>query len=626
MANITLTNLPTVTGLTGSEPLLGVQSGASVQITTGQIVSLATGGAGALPLPVVAGGTGDTTLTAFGLMYGNGTNPVGVVSPPAGTNYVLVGSAGSAPSWQPTIPVTAGVDSIAFGTTGLTPSVATAGVITVAGTLAAKNGGTGQSSYTVGDLLYASSSTALSKLADVATGAVLISGGVGVAPSYSSSPTISGTTTSNFFIANGTISGSLSAGAYSYGTLPYSDVNIFASYQTSVNNYAQIILHNSSSGTTASTDIIVGNNNSTSTTFYGDFGMNSSGFTGTGALNAVNSVFLTSTSGDLAIGTTTANAIHFVVNSGATDAATISSAGVFSLGTALAVGSGGTGQSANWTQYGSIYASTTGVLASTATGTTGQPLLANTTSGPAFGNLAIGTANTNISGTLTITNGGTGQAAALTQYGIVYGASTTAMGITAAGTTGQFITATTAAAPSWNANINISSGALTIGVAGTTAGTLLLSGATSGTTTLAVAAAASGVLTLPSATTTLSGLNIAQTFTNTNTFYQIINTNNPVTVTSNAGTVPITYRLNTFTNSSAATMAITMAITSAVDGQMSIVRIYDFSAAAQTIGWTNTENSSVSVPTTSNGSTTLPLTVGFMYNSKTSLWRCIASA
>jgi hypothetical protein len=69
-----------------------------------------------------------------------------------------------------------------------------------------------------------------------------------------------------------------------------------------------------------------------------------------------------------------------------------------------------------------------------------------------------------------------------------------------------------------------------------------------------------------------------------------------------------------------------MAVTSAVDGQMSIVRIYDFSAAAQTISWVNTENSNATVPTTSNGSTTLPLTVGFMYNGQTSKWRCIASA
>jgi hypothetical protein len=134
------------------------------------------------------------------------------------------------------------------------------------------------------------------------------------------------------------------------------------------------------------------------------------------------------------------------------------------------------------------------------------------------------------------------------------------------------------------------------------------------------------VMTFPSTSQTIAGLSVAQTFSNTNTFYQVNFTVNAVTVTSNAGTVPITYRLNNFTNSSAATMTITLATASAVDGQMSIVRIYDFSAAAQTISWVNTENSTVTVPSTSNGSTTLPLTVGFMYNSQTSKWRCIASA
>ncbi len=71
--------------------------------------------------------------------------------------------------------------------TGLTTSggpVTTAGVITLSGTLDADNGGTGQSSYTVGDILYASTTSALSKLAGVATGNALISGGVGTAPSW----------------------------------------------------------------------------------------------------------------------------------------------------------------------------------------------------------------------------------------------------------------------------------------------------------------------------------------------------------------------------------------------------------------------------------------------------------
>lgn len=53
-----------------------------------------------------------------------------------------------------------------------------------ASTIAAVYGGTGFSSYAIGDLLYADTTTTLAKLADVATGNALLSGGVGVAPSW----------------------------------------------------------------------------------------------------------------------------------------------------------------------------------------------------------------------------------------------------------------------------------------------------------------------------------------------------------------------------------------------------------------------------------------------------------
>jgi hypothetical protein len=51
-------------------------------------------------------------------------------------------------------------------------------------TITAAKGGTGQTSYAVGDLLYADTTTTLAKLADVATGNAVISGGVSTAPSY----------------------------------------------------------------------------------------------------------------------------------------------------------------------------------------------------------------------------------------------------------------------------------------------------------------------------------------------------------------------------------------------------------------------------------------------------------
>ena len=54
----------------------------------------------------------------------------------------------------------------------------------LAGAVPPVNGGTGQSGYTVGDILYASGTTALAKLSDVATGSALISGGVAASPSW----------------------------------------------------------------------------------------------------------------------------------------------------------------------------------------------------------------------------------------------------------------------------------------------------------------------------------------------------------------------------------------------------------------------------------------------------------
>ena len=50
--------------------------------------------------------------------------------------------------------------------------------------VSATDGGTGQTSYTIGDMLYANSTTSLTKLSDVAVGNALLSGGVGSAPFY----------------------------------------------------------------------------------------------------------------------------------------------------------------------------------------------------------------------------------------------------------------------------------------------------------------------------------------------------------------------------------------------------------------------------------------------------------
>ena len=86
------------------------------------------------------------------------------------------------------------VTSISFGSTGLTPSTATTGAVTVAGTLAAANGGTGQSSYTAGDLLYATGTTSLGKLARGTNGQVLLMSGTNLAWGTASATTINSLT------------------------------------------------------------------------------------------------------------------------------------------------------------------------------------------------------------------------------------------------------------------------------------------------------------------------------------------------------------------------------------------------------------------------------------------------
>ena len=80
--------------------------------------------------------------------------------------------------------VTAPVTSITFGSTGLTPATATSGAVTVAGTLANTNGGTGQSSaFTQYGITYASSTTVLATTAAGTTTTVL-HGNAGGAPTF----------------------------------------------------------------------------------------------------------------------------------------------------------------------------------------------------------------------------------------------------------------------------------------------------------------------------------------------------------------------------------------------------------------------------------------------------------
>jgi len=128
---------------------------------------------------------------------------------------------------------------------------------------------------------------------------------------------------------SGTIAGSAqAAGILDYGTQAFSDTGKVEAYQASVNGYIYNAIQNTNTGGSASACYLVANSNTTQTTNYGKFCMDGSGFTGTGSLNQSNTVTFDSYSADVAIGTYTANALHFVYDNGSTDSMTINGSGV----------------------------------------------------------------------------------------------------------------------------------------------------------------------------------------------------------------------------------------------------------------------------------------------------------
>jgi hypothetical protein len=110
-------------------------------------------------LTVPNGGTGLTTLATGSLSYGAGTSAFSTLAIGTAGQILTVNSGATAPQWSTLSGVA--VTTLSFGTTGLTPSTATSGAITVAGTLATTNGGTGLTSFTASGVVYASSTSAL---------------------------------------------------------------------------------------------------------------------------------------------------------------------------------------------------------------------------------------------------------------------------------------------------------------------------------------------------------------------------------------------------------------------------------------------------------------------------------
>ena len=126
----------------------------------------------------------------------------------------------------------------------------------------------------------------------------------------------------------------ITATSLTLGTISYADTGTVYGAGSSLNGYVQDIVQNTNAGSAASADYVVSNNLGTAGAYYGDFGINSSTFSGTGSLSLPNATYVYSANGDLVLGSYTANAIHFVVGNGATDAMTITVGNVVQLNSA----------------------------------------------------------------------------------------------------------------------------------------------------------------------------------------------------------------------------------------------------------------------------------------------------
>ena len=297
--------------------------------------------------------------------------------------------------------------------------------------------------------------TAVTASTSSTTGALTVSGGAGIAKTsyFGQDVVIQGatgsgsTTTGALTVVGGVgIGGTLNVGPRN---LSYSAAGLLAGFASSINGYAQVVVQNASTGATASSDFIVNNNLSTDTTYYGAMGMNSSGFTGSGSLNSPNAVYFTSTTGDLVLGSTTANILRFVYNSGATDSMQITGTAVSVLYTTASTSTstgaltvaGGVGVG------GSLWTATANFSSISGVGFLNSVITSGTWNGTAV-SLTYGGTNAN----LTAVNGG-----------VVYSTGS-AMAISAAGTAGSVLVSAGAAAPTWSA-IGLSSSSV-VGVLG----------------------------------------------------------------------------------------------------------------------------------------------------------------
>ena len=187
----------------------------------------------------------------------------------------------------------------------------------VTGTVSVANGGTGLTSLTAGYIPYGngtsaySSSSGFTFVSNVLTTPVLI-----VNSTTSTTPNLTFNASNSGFTSGASVSGS----------------------------YLQTVIQNKSGTAGASTNYVLSNDLGTDSSYYGEFGMNSSVYTGAGVpsdfFSINNGIYFSGHDGDISIGSGNGKNIYFAWGSSGQYAHVINSSGAIGLNTNLAAGTG----------------------------------------------------------------------------------------------------------------------------------------------------------------------------------------------------------------------------------------------------------------------------------------------